>query len=111
MHGDEKGAIFMIGKTERVILVKGDATKWYEQVIFIVNQSTEAEQTPVDFIAEAEKIIIDYNLKRANRAIAPVIYPPIPTPVKKRKTDFALSFLMGVACFVIVVVLVLGLLR
>ena len=103
----------MIGKTERVVLVKGDATKWWEQAIFIVNPSAEAEEMPTDFVSEAEKIINEYNLRRANKQAAPVIYPPIPpaAAAKKRRADFALSFLMGVACFVIVAVLIFGLLR
>jgi len=103
----------MIGKTERVILVKGDASKWWEQAIFIVNSSAEAEEMPTDFISEAEKIVSDYNLRRAGRQTAPVIYPPIPAQItaKKRRADFALSFLMGVACFVIVALLIFGLMR
>ena len=104
----------MIGKTERVILVKGDPSKWWEQAIFIVNTSAEAEEMPTDFVLEAEKIINDYNLRRANSQAAPVVYPPIPMPIKsakKRRAEFAISFLMGVACFVIVAVLIFGLLR
>ena len=46
-----------IDKKERVILIKGDASKWYEQAIFIVNQNTPKDQIPLDFVAEAEKII------------------------------------------------------
>ena len=104
----------MTGKTERVVLVKGDSTKWYEQAIFIVNPSAEAEEMPTDFVSEAEKIISEYNLRRAHRQNSPVIYPSIPVAAqaaKKRRADFALSFLMGVACFVIVAVLIFGLLR
>jgi len=104
----------MIGKTERVILVKGDSSKWWEQAIFIVNPQTETEEIPTDFVSEAERIVNDYNLRRANRHHTPVIYPPIPPTAslaKKRRADFALSFLMGVACFVIVSVIILGLLR
>ena len=104
----------MIGKTERVILVKGDSSKWWEQAIFIVNPQAVAEEMPTDFVSEAERIVSEYNLRRANRQTAPVIYPPIPAPIKagkKRRADFALSFLMGVACFVIVSVIILGLLR
>ena len=104
----------MIGKTERVILVKGDSSKWWEQAIFIVNPQAQAEEMPTDFVSEAERIVSEYNLRRANRQSSPVIYPPIPATAsisKKRRADFALSFLMGVACFVIVAVLIFGLLR
>jgi len=103
----------MIGKTERVILVKGDASKWWEQAIFIVSASAEAEKMPTDFVSEAEKIVTEYNLRRVNKQTTPVIYPPISvqTSAKKRRADFALSFLMGVACFVVVALLIFGLMR
>lgn len=42
---------------DRVILIKGDHTKWYEQAIFIMNKNVPANKIPVDFVAEAEKII------------------------------------------------------
>ena len=61
----------MTGKTERVILVKGGSKKWYEQVIFIVNPKAPANMIPVDFVAEAEKIISEYNLKRENNMAKP----------------------------------------
>ena len=98
----------MVGKTERVILVKGDGTKWYEQAIFIVNQDTAAEGLPIDFVAEAEKIICDFNLKRISTKNETVIVTPQIAP-KKRRANFALGFLMTLACLVIVAVLIFGL--
>ena len=52
---------------ERVILIKGDATKWYDQAIFIVNQNLPANKIPVDFVGEAEKIIYNY-MARSQKA-------------------------------------------
>ena len=112
----------MIGKTERVILVKGDADKWYEQAIFIVNPKAQAAEMPVDFVAEAEKIIGEYNLKRATRRSSSVIIPPVqlqkstgsksqPVENKKPKANFALGFLMIVACIIIAAIFTFGLLR
>ena len=48
--------------SERVVLIKGDATKWYSQVVFIMNPKNPG--IPVDLVAEAERIILDY--KRRN---------------------------------------------
>ena len=70
----------MVGKTERVVLVKGNSTRWFEQAIFIVNKSAEAERMPVDFIAEAERIIEEFNLKNAT---LPADGPPPPPVIKK----------------------------
>ncbi len=45
---------------EKVILIKGNQSKWYEQAIFIVKESVLTESGPIDFVAEAEKIIVSY---------------------------------------------------
>ncbi len=44
----------------RVILIKGNNSKWYEQAIFIVRKDAPKSQIPVDFVLEAEKIINNY---------------------------------------------------
>ena len=108
----------MTGKTERVVLVKGGAGKWYEQAIFIVNTNAPAENMPVDFVAEAEKIITDYNLTRDTKKAAPgaenmAIVPiqPIARPYESsQKPSILLGVLMSLACLIIVGVLVYGLL-
>jgi len=102
----------MIGKTEHVILVKGGATKWYEQVIFIVKSSTPAEQMPVDFVVEAEKIINEYNLKRVSKKTPPlIISPPSPSVEKKSKSYFMLGFLMVLACIVVAAIFTFGMMN
>ena len=101
----------MTGKTERVILVKGGATKWYEQAIFIVNPNAPAEAMPIDFVAEAEKIIHEYNLTRENRKTSPLIIAAPPKPVKNDKTNFAIGFLMAIACLTIAAIFAFGVLN
>ena len=119
----------MTGQTERVILIKGDSTKWYNQAIFIVNQDTPKNEMPVNFVAEAEKIINNYmthkkaapplavgggSLATAPVSVAPLARPPVKTtklPNKKgSKVDFVLNALMLLACMTIVAVLVYGML-
>ena len=98
----------MTGKTERVILVRGDSSKWYEQAIFIVNP--KAEKMPVDFVAEAEKIISDYNLNGETGKQKP---PPAPMrPYKKSldTSDIVLSLLMMAACIALAGIFIYGLL-
>jgi len=90
----------MIGKTERVILVKGDASKWYNQAIFIVNKNVPTQTMPIDFVAEAEKIIHEYNLKHTNETIQPI----------KRK-NYPRNILMILACVAIAAILTFGWLR
>lgn len=102
--------------TERVILVKGDPTKWYNQAIFIVNKDVPATKMPVDFVAEAEKII--YNHIRATKgpglpasyaASAPKAATPAPKPKKKTGAfDITLNIMMILACVAIVAVFAYG---
>jgi hypothetical protein len=48
----------------RIILVNGNGSEWYEQAIFIVKKSLPAHRVPVDFVLEAEKVIHQYLAKR-----------------------------------------------
>ena len=122
----------MTGKTERVILIKGDATKWYDQAIFIVNQNTPPERMPVNFVAEAEKIITNYLEREKKSPLAigkgQVSSAPVPAPAhmhhhtsaartqpkaakpgkKSGKADFVINMLMILACIAIVAVFVYG---
>lgn len=108
----------MTGKTERVVLVKGDEKKWYKQAIFIVNADISAESLPVDFVAEAEKIISEYNLKSEDKKAAPknVIISPAQLKVPPLENDIykpsiVVSVLMVLACIVIITIITHGLLR
>jgi predicted metal-dependent phosphoesterase TrpH len=113
---------------ERVILVKGDSTKWYNQAIFIVNQNMPATKMPVDFVAEAEKIIYNHmasQRKHLAKAAAPGAYtsaqkvlsapsnynaPATRTGTAKKhsKFDFMLNLVMILACVAIIAVFVYG---
>ncbi|MCL2577086.1 MAG: hypothetical protein FWE27_03435 [Defluviitaleaceae bacterium] len=119
----------MMGSTERVILIKGDSTKWYNQAIFIVNQNTPATKMPVDFVAEAEKIIYNHMARQkypatSKKVAAPAEYtypdfkktaysvaPASRTAAKKKtsKFDFVLNMIMILACIAIVAVFTYGL--
>ncbi|MCL2225437.1 MAG: hypothetical protein FWB96_10780 [Defluviitaleaceae bacterium] len=120
----------MTGPTERVILIKGDPTKWYNQAIFIVNQNTPATKMPVDFVAEAERIIYNHMARQkyqatSKKAAAPAAYtypeyptkqassvaPASRTAAKKSasKFDFVLNMIMILACIAIVAVFTYGL--
>ena len=114
-----------MGKKERVILIKGDASKWYDQAIFIVNQDTPQDKIPEDFVAEAEKIIYNhiqkgYKQVSANVGIAYATSPkqsvPIPTTpkrykkvhVKNKRFNFTLNTLTAIGCFLLAAVLMWG---
>jgi len=114
------------GRKERVVLIKGDATKWYEQAIFIVNKDIPPEDIPVDFVAEAEKIINNYIMKKrqkaytafaptknSNVAIATAPISTTPAPVRKKAKkrgwfDFMLNAFMVFGCVAIVLILLFG---
>lgn len=121
-----------MGKKERVILIKGDESKWYEQAIFIVNQNTPQDKIPKDFVAEAEKIIHNHVHKKYNKqnnvgiayasAPAATAVPAQHTLQKKaainnkmnnkkknKQFDYILNTVMAIGCFVIAAVIMWGL--
>lgn len=48
---------------KKVILIKGDNSKWYEEAIFIMRTDIPSKSIPIDFVLEAEKIINNYMQK------------------------------------------------
>ena len=99
----------MTGKTERVVLVKGGTNKWYEQAIFIVNPNSR-EDMPIDFVAEAERIISDFNLaKLAKGEQRTAIVPAVAKPQAEPPSIFW-GGLLAVASLVITAILIFGLL-
>ena len=118
----------MMGQTERVILIKGDSTKWYNQAIFIVNQDTPKHKMPVDFVAEAERIINNYMARNQKPVsigggsldVAPVAVATLPKPAvaktaarprkKTSRFDVVLNLLLVLACIAIVAAFVYGML-
>lgn len=104
-------------KNDRVILIKGDASKWYDQAIFIVNKNIPPDKIPVDFVAEAEKIINQYIMKKNRQAGHPkntegFLPPSMPAkavkPVKDKRFDFALNMIMLLGCLAIASMFIFG---
>ena len=97
---------------ERVVVVKGDATKWYSQAVFIMNPSPPTDKIPVDFVAEAEKIIYNYMAK--NYTPPTMVAAPFKRPalkVKRRvRFDFILYILMIAACIAMAFIFGFGML-
>jgi len=46
--------------SERVVLVNGDRSSWFEQAIFVIRKDLPQANVPLDFVAEAERIIDGY---------------------------------------------------
>jgi hypothetical protein len=104
----------VMGNNERIILIKGDADKWYNQAIFIVNKDLPPGKLPVDFVAEAEKIIADYmRKKKAPQSAAPfpdkIAVNPAKPKVNKKKFDSFINFCLILGTMLIVAALVYGL--
>ncbi len=64
---------------ERVILIKGDSSKWYEQAIFIIKKNAPQGKMPVDFVMEAERIINNYMSGKGKATL-----PKQPEPLKQQ---------------------------
>lgn len=67
---------------KKVILVKGDNSKWFEQAIFIINPNTTPGNMPVDLVKEAEKIINSYLIKKNSYSYKN--YPPKTSIMEKK---------------------------
>jgi len=114
----------MKGQTERVILIKGDSTKWYHQAIFIINPDTPKDKIPMDFVAEAERIINSYMARSPKSApqidggsFAHISSTGLSKPTvarqkkgRSRNVDVALNILLALACVVIVATFIYGML-
>ena len=102
---------------ERVVVVKGGATKWYSQAVFIINPNIPACDIPVDFVAEAERIIYNYMASKhgVNDGIHAYLHTPDTPPTAKSKKRFKFGLLLYVlmvaACIGMAAVITLGLLR
>ena len=117
-------------KKERVILIKGNDSKWYEQAIFIVNQDTPQEDIPRDFVAEAEKIIHNHVRKKYEKnarnkigvayssgpgaCALPAHHTPAasakrPSKGRNKPFDFFLNTIMGLGCIAIAAFIMWGL--
>ena len=51
----------------KVVLISGDNSKFFDQAIFIVKKNIPENKIPVDFVAEAERII-SMHLARKRRS-------------------------------------------
>ena len=110
---------------EQVIVVQGDASKWYSQVVFIMNPNPTTDKVPVDFVAEAEKIIFSY-VARKRKYTGDSIHayldytPPVIIPAKTKKAphkvwkrfrfkpSFLWYILMAAVCVVMAAIIGLG---
>ena len=109
---------------ERVVVIKGDATKWYSQAVFVINPSAPADKIPIDFVAEAEKIIHSYMVRKHKSldslhdymdycAPPAILVVPGKPAVKARKgfwRDIVLYVLMAAACIAMTAIFAFGLL-
>ena len=105
---------------DKVIIIQGDDTKWYKQAVFIMNPKPTKEKAPVDFVAEAEKIIFNYVAKKrkypSDSVHAYLDYtPPLilrdDEPKRFSWSNLKSIILMGLASLAITAVIVLGWLR
>ncbi|WP_250277798.1 hypothetical protein [[Clostridium] colinum] len=74
-----------MNEKKKVILISGNKSNWYDQVIFIVKENKQ-ENIPKNLVLEAEKIINEYISKKYNKTNTQ-IYDKINTiPDKKTIT-------------------------
>lgn len=72
---------------KKVILINGDSSKWYEQAIFIINPDISANNIPIDFVSEAERIINNYmmNQKKYNTKTSSIPQMPSKKNIVQKK--------------------------
>ncbi|MCL2406129.1 MAG: hypothetical protein FWC92_11380 [Defluviitaleaceae bacterium] len=90
--------------SERVVVIKGNASNWYSQAVFILNPGVQASNTSIDFVAEAEKIIFDYMAKKNGHSLEETAIThnrPTQQDGKVKRyfpPSIVLHILMGLAC-------------
>ena len=106
----------MTGSNRKVVLLKGDGDKWYEQAIFIMRSGVD--EGDIDFVKEAERIINSQALHSSiaakyeqNGGFAPLALTPAPAaaiaaPPQKSSTKAAaqstrLDFKLNLALLVV----------
>lgn len=90
----------------KVILVKGDSSKWYEQAFFVLRTTTPKNAIPTDFAFEAEKIINAYmdnsisnqNTQQINNNKTEIVEKTKNKSKNKDKFNFYLNVIMLVSC-------------
>jgi hypothetical protein len=95
----------------KVILVNGDASKFFDQAIFIVKKNIPEKNIPVDYVAEAEKIIGTYLSKKHNKHDTYVHFAPevemdmmrdeIIRRKNAQKFNIILNLLLAATCLVL----------
>lgn len=105
-----------MAKNDRVILIKGDNSKWYEQAIFIIKKDASASKMPVDFVLEAENIINNYMMRTGKAKDVVSKYAANDKPQKnvetghlgslavkanRRTTDFIPYLAMLICCIIL----------
>ncbi|MCL2377468.1 MAG: hypothetical protein FWC76_08775 [Defluviitaleaceae bacterium] len=89
----------------KVVLVRGDKSKFYEQAIFILRP--EATERQIDFVKEAEKII---NASYKPPATAPLAMQGQKRPKRGLRGNIALNIALLAAGAAILAMLILNLL-
>ena len=119
----------MTGTNRKVVLLKGDGNKWYEQAIFIMRSGVDEDE--IDFVKEAEKIINSQALHSSiaakyeqQGAFAPITATPAPVaalpaptqksgakaPPQNTRLDFKLNLALLVVGLLIAAVFVYNML-
>ena len=101
---------------ERVVVIKGNPEKWYSQAVFILNPQATTEEVPMDFVAEAEKLIYNYMARKQSCPEDGHITTlwddePVKKNHMRRRFDFLIDALMVLACVGLVAVVAYGLLQ
>ncbi|GHU73844.1 hypothetical protein FACS1894188_00430 [Clostridia bacterium] len=88
---------------DRIILIKGDNSKWYEQAIFIIRPETG--DMPVDFVDEAENIINNYMIRSTDKNLVKKYNTAKKTVYASRRPpqrfDIVIYFVMAMCCIIL----------
>jgi hypothetical protein len=99
-----------VTEQNRVVLVTGETSDFFEQAIFIVKKNLPDNKIPVDFVAEAEKIISAYIARKGKPDICCHLSPELELDMMKsemsrckrgQKFNVALNLILTVACSIL----------
>jgi len=99
--------VYFLEDKKQVIMIKGDNSKFYEQVIFILRPQEVKKLKEIDFVNEAQKIINNYMTQKYNNTTTPQVNEKIESqpPKKNKEIDKILNICIVLCCILLGTVL------
>jgi len=99
--------VYFLEDKKQVIMIRGDNSEFYEQVIFILRPQKIKKLQEIDFVSEAQKIINNYMAQKYNNTTTPQVNEKVKvqSSKKNREIDKILNICIVLCCILLGTVL------